>query len=209
VLGDRHTLEAEKFGRGRTLLLYQSRRREPSHRVAFLTPLAVALLVALIAGECAWRGAGAAEGDAAPGAEAISGPVLVVAPLPTVTPAPAYTATAEPVRAGPSSRGADTVERWRPLVEQYTDWDANLALRVLACESHGENVPNAQGSGAAGLFQLLGWEAKAVELYGLGASVWTPSVNVGVAHWIWSAEGGFGTSVGWRASQSCWMQGGW
>jgi hypothetical protein len=105
----------------------------------------------------------------------------------------------------PTSRGTrPAVVQWRPLLEQY-DWDVETALRVIDCESGGvPGVWNHQGSGAHGLFQLLGWEWKAYELYGVW-SVADPVVNVGVAYWIWAASGGtFGTSMGWRASVGCW-----
>lgn len=105
----------------------------------------------------------------------------------------------------PAARGTrPAVARWRQLVEQY-DWDVDEALRVIDCESGGvPSVWNHQGSGAHGLFQLLGWEWKAYELYGVW-SVADPAVNVGVAYWIWSASGGtFGTSMGWRSSARCW-----
>ncbi len=105
----------------------------------------------------------------------------------------------------PASRGTrPAVTRWRPLLEEYP-WDVATALRVLSCESDGD--PNARNpwSGAAGLMQLYGWEAKARELYGPHASVYDPVVNIGTAYWIWAADGGrFDGTMGWQASAGCW-----
>lgn len=116
----------------------------------------------------------------------------------------------EPDRYQPSSRGpirfleTEQVQQWRPLLEQY-DWPVETALRVIACESEGKAaVWNREGSGAHGLFQLLGWEAKAFELYGVW-SVADPEVNVGVAHYLYRAGGNrFNTRIGWSASAHCW-----
>lgn len=114
-------------------------------------------------------------------------------------------AHAEEERFEPSSR-SPRVERWRYLVEQYDDWNHDLALDVMWCESQGDpGVDNRQGSGAKGLYQLLGWEWLARKMFGPQASVYDPAVNVAVAHEIYVAAGRrFGTSMGWRASVGCW-----
>lgn len=110
-----------------------------------------------------------------------------------------------PWLAGSAHGEGGDVERWRPLVSQYDDWNADLALLVVSCESEGRPGATNPVTGAAGLFQLYGWEWKARELYGPGASVYDPAVNVGTAHWIWKAGGGrFGSRIGWQASQGCW-----
>lgn len=96
------------------------------------------------------------------------------------------------------------VERWRWLVEGY-EWDADLALAVIDCESDGDPGATNPYSGAAGLFQLYGWGWKARQLFGPMASVYTPWVNAEVAHWIWRADGRrFGGRAGWQASIGCW-----
>jgi hypothetical protein len=122
---------------------------------------------------------------------------------PTVTPAPTWTAEAE--RYEPVSRGGrdlDPVERWRGLVEQY-DWDVETALRVIRCESRGDpGVYNAQGSGAVGLFQTLGWQTLAWRLVGTG-DLTIPEVNVAVAHFLWRDSGGT-FRFHWYASRRCW-----
>ena len=109
----------------------------------------------------------------------------------------------------PASRGdriaaTEAVQRWRPLVSQYP-WDVELALKVIACESGGDpSVWNRQGSGAHGLFQLLGWEWLAFRLFGVW-DVSDPEVNTAIAHIIWRESGGrFGTGMGWAASVGCW-----
>jgi hypothetical protein len=109
-------------------------------------------------------------------------------------------------RFAPSSRGTrPAVSRWRPLLEQYPDWDVDTGLRVIDCESGGDPaVWNYQGSGAVGLWQLLGWEWLARRLFG-SALMTDPWVNTAVAHVIWLESGGrFGTSMGWAASAGCW-----
>lgn len=112
-------------------------------------------------------------------------------------------------RFAPTSRGSrvaatEAVQRWRPLVSQYP-WDVEVALRVIACESEGSpTVWNRQGSGAHGLFQLLGWEWLAFRMFGVW-SVADPAVNTAVAHVIWRESGGrFDTRMGWAASAGCW-----
>jgi len=117
-------------------------------------------------------------------------------------------AVEEPARYVPASRGeriaaTEQVQRWRELVSQY-DWNVDLALRVIACESEGNPLAQNPHSDARGLWQLLGWEPLAYRLHGVW-SVMNPYVATDLAYRIWEWGGRrFGTSIGWRASQFCW-----
>lgn len=107
----------------------------------------------------------------------------------------------------PSSRGVrEEVERWRPLISQY-DWDTDTALAVVLCESQGDPGAINPSSGAAGLFQLLGWDRFAARLFGRWVSVLDPSVNARVAYALY-LDSGARFSFHWRASMVCWG-GGW
>lgn len=103
----------------------------------------------------------------------------------------------------PSSRGTrPTVTQWRPLLSAY-DWDVDQALRVIDCESEGRpGVYNRQGSGAVGLFQLLGWSGLAERLFGT-RDLTNPWVNVAVAYVLW-ADSGSTFRWHWYASIGCW-----
>lgn len=83
----------------------------------------------------------------------------------------------------PRSSGGDGVEQWRGIIASYFDAaNVDAALRVVNCESRGR--PDAQsGDGAEGLFQVMPhWhQAKADVLFGPGASLYDPVVNVAVA----------------------------
>lgn len=134
-------------------------------------------------------------------AAAVAAPTPAV-PTPTAVPAmPTVEPAPEPAPPSPDE-SAGPVERWRALVASYPDWDPNVALAVIACESGGDPGAVNRSSGASGLFQLLGWEWLAEYLGGFGASVFDPSVNVAAAHWLWAQSGGFG--VHWAASRGCW-----
>jgi hypothetical protein len=120
-------------------------------------------------------------------------------------------------RFSPSSRGprasyeTDQVQQWRAAVDAYP-WPTETALLVIACESQGDpGVSNRDGSGATGLFQLLGWEWLAARLYGT-RDVTIPWVNIAVAYQLWRDAGGTfgwwgadGRAHGhWAASIGCW-----
>lgn len=77
------------------------------------------------------------------------------------------------------------VEQWRGMVAHFSGWDVDRMLRIMACESGGvPNITNRQGSGAAGLFQIMPfWQ-----------SVWPgdyfdPWINAAVAYQIWLQQG--------------------
>lgn len=106
-------------------------------------------------------------------------------------------------RFAPSSRGA--IERWRPLVEQY-DWDADTALLVILCESRGDPGAVNPESGAAGLWQLYGWDRFAARLFGRWVSLFDPDVNTRVA-WALYVDSGERFAFHWAASRSCWADG--
>src|SRR6476469_1147028 len=76
--------------------------------------------------------------------------LVAVAVAAVVLVAPAHADEVE--RFTPSSRGTrPEVTRWRPLLEEYADWDVDAGLRVIDCESGGDPaIWNRQGSGAVG-----------------------------------------------------------
>jgi soluble lytic murein transglycosylase-like protein len=173
--------------------------------------LAILLLLAIVA-----PGHAAAEDPARPAPSSRGGrsapvgvlvPVAVHTPAPEIQPTPTNVPTpaaADPV-AEPSPVEQDPVQRWRALVAAYPDWDPDLALAVIACESRGDPGAVNPRSGAAGLFQLLGWQRLADLLAGVGANLFDPSVNVAAAHWLWAHGGGFWWH--WAASRACWAPG--
>lgn len=96
------------------------------------------------------------------------------------------------------------VETWRSLVGAYfRTEDVDLALRVIACESHGDPAAQNPRSSAAGLFQHLTryWARRAAAAGFAGASVFDPEANVAAAAWLVYSDGGWSH---WRASQACW-----
>ena len=126
-------------------------------------------------------------------------PLTSTAPAPSPTP----TAPAEPASSADQPLvDPGPVERWRPLVAAYPDWDANLALAVIACESGGNPQAVNPSSGAKGLFQMLGWGWLADRLFGPRAQLDEPNVNVAAAHWLWSQTSTFDHD--WAASRACW-----
>lgn len=87
----------------------------------------------------------------------------------------------------PSYPYTEGVEQWRPMVDYY--WGKHGAtdrmLGIMHCESRGRWwVYNEQGSGAAGLFQIMpGWK-----------KVWAgdyldPWINAATAYQIWLVQG--------------------
>src|SRR5690242_11872068 len=82
------------------------------------------------------------------GGARLGGLVPVQSPSPTASPSSATAAPAESALPTPSipaapplvpdaSLDADPVDRWRPLVAAFADWDVDRALAVIACESAG------------------------------------------------------------------------
>lgn len=89
------------------------------------------------------------------------------------------------------------VEQWRTAVAHF--WPASevdTILRIIGCESGGDPyVPNAGGSGALGLLQIMPFWQR----------VWPgdytdPWTNLSVGYQIWLSQG-YGA---WRASAGCW-----
>jgi soluble lytic murein transglycosylase-like protein len=86
-----------------------------------------------------------------------------------------------PRPAPPSSGPVD----WKAIVARHP-WDVAIAERIVWCESRGN--PNAQnGSGATGLFQILGGS-------------FDPEANVASAYDMYRARGW----QPWSTSRSCW-----
>jgi soluble lytic murein transglycosylase-like protein len=103
-------------------------------------------------------------------------------------------------RPEPVARGADPVERWRSVVAIY-DWDADVALAIVRCESRGDPGAVNASSGATGLFQVMPrWQALANALHGRWVSLRDPSANTRVAYELYAT---FGWHP-WDASLACW-----
>jgi hypothetical protein len=71
-------------------------------------------------------------------------------------------------RTGSTFRGMGSdVEQWRSLVEAYFGANTDAALRVMACESGGNEYAKNPSSSASGLFQFLAstWERVTGEDY--------------------------------------------
>jgi len=86
----------------------------------------------------------------------------------------------------PSSVTVD-VETWRPLVGAYFPAShVDAALRVLACESHGNPGAVNPSSGASGLFQHMPryWADRSAAAGWAGADIMDPEANVAVAAWL-------------------------
>ena len=101
---------------------------------------------------------------------------------------------------------APEVRRWSEMVAAAGDWDVDEALSVIDCESGGD--PNARNrtSGAAGLTQLNGWGAKALDLFGRH-DLTDPWLNLQMAFYLWQQGGRrFDTQIGWIASVHCWAR---
>ncbi len=78
-----------------------------------------------------------------------------------------------------------TVERWRPLVDQYFTGvgESQMALGVMDCESDGDPQATNPSSGCAGLFQMRPayWPGRAAECGWAGASPFDAEANIAVA----------------------------
>ena len=121
-------------------------------------------------------------------------------PTPTQLPTQVATEPPAPVQAAatPVYRApvyAAGVEQWRELVASIMPADTvERWLRVMACESGGN--PNATGAaGELGLLQIMPYyhQAKADALFGAGANLYDPVVNVSVAYVI--SGGGYSFSA--------------
>lgn len=88
-------------------------------------------------------------------------------------------------RADVSPGGLPGVEQWRELVSQYP-WNADEALRVMACESGGD--PNAIGGANYGLMQINAVHQQKVRDGDL-ASLFDPAENLRVAALIYADQG--------------------
>lgn len=102
-------------------------------------------------------------------------PPVEATPTPKPPPQPGPTPVANPFR--------PSVERWRSLAHDvFPDRVVNEVLFIIQCESNGN--PNATGaSGEHGLMQVHPryHQAKADQLFGTGASLYDPFVNLSVA----------------------------
>lgn len=83
--------------------------------------------------------------------------------------------------------GVAGVEQWRDEVAAYGDWDVDLMLRIMGCESGGRANADNPSSTASGLFQILG-------------GPYDPVANIALAHSMWSTRG----TQPWNSSRSCW-----
>ncbi|MEA2009530.1 MAG: transglycosylase SLT domain-containing protein, partial [Actinomycetota bacterium] len=93
--------------------------------------------------------------------------------------------------------GADPVERWRPLVEQYFAPERiDEALSIIDCESNGD--PNARNprSSASGLFQFLDrtWLHSSEQAGFEGETPFSPEANIAAAAWLVEYSLGIGDS---------------
>jgi hypothetical protein len=152
-----------------------------------------------------------------PGLALLAFCLLLAAALPFPARADPDAESTKPAIAEEAPRYASTgrgsrweVMRWASMLEEYDDWDVQVALRVIDCESEGNPAALNPWSGAKSLFQLLGWEWLAARLYGT-RDVFIARVNIGVAHYLWREHGAFGwfDSHGrprghWAASIYCW-----
>ncbi len=118
-------------------------------------------------------------------------------PIPIPTPTVSIPIYREPshVSSASESRAVSGVEQWRYLVIQYFGDTPNVqkVLNIMSCESGGD--PNATGIyGHRGLMQELPeyHQAKADSLFGPGANLYDPEVNIAVARVI---SGGYNFSA--------------
>lgn len=105
---------------------------------------------------------------------------------PTTT-SPSTTTTSTSGGGGGPWNHPPSVERWRPLVQQFFPGNrVEEALRIIDCESNGD--PNAYNpySGASGLFQFLPstWASTAPKAGYGGYSVFDPEANIASAAWL-------------------------
>lgn len=87
----------------------------------------------------------------------------------------------------PAYAYVEGVEQWRPMVDYY--WGKHGAttamLKIMQCESRGRWwVMNEQGSGAAGLFQIMPFWKKL-----WAGDYLDPWINAATAYQIWLVQG--------------------
>lgn len=104
------------------------------------------------------------------------------------TPGPIARAAAP--RPPPTKPNTGGVEQWRPLLAAYGDWDVDLMLAIMRCESGGNPDARNASSGAAGLLQI----------YPARAGSFDPVTNIAQGHAKWAASG----YSPWVSSRSCW-----
>lgn len=91
-----------------------------------------------------------------------------------------------------AAKVSESVEQWRPLVEQYfLPGDVPWAMRVMQCESGGDPDAANPRSSARGLFQHLGryWPERSEKARWGGASIFDPEANIAVAAWLFYTGG--------------------
>lgn len=98
-----------------------------------------------------------------------------------------YESMFQPVLPPPSYPYTEGVEQWRAMVDYY--WGKHGAtdrmLAIMHCESRGRWwVYNEQGSGAAGLFQIMPFWKKV-----WGGDYLDPWINAATAYQIWLDDG--------------------
>jgi len=150
----------------------------------------------------------------------VASTTTTIAPGTTTTTAPATTTTTTaPTTTIPTDTTTTTqviepppstivvppgTEPWVALVQaHFNDADVQLALNVIYCESRGDSGATNSYSGAAGLFQHLPkyWDERSTNAGYVGASIYDPTANVGVAAWLVYYGGGW---KHWNASAGCW-----
>ncbi|MCZ6739097.1 MAG: transglycosylase SLT domain-containing protein [Actinobacteria bacterium] len=80
-----------------------------------------------------------------------------------------------------------SVERWRPLVQQFFPGNrVEEALRIIDCESNGNPDAYNPYSGASGLFQFIPstWASAAPKAGYGGRSAFEPEANIATAAWL-------------------------
>lgn len=112
-------------------------------------------------------------------------------PIPTPTPLPPLPAQVSAAAPPPIHGGSfePNVERWRGLVERFfVGWTVDKVLTIMTCESHGN--PTAENGVHKGLMQVSQYwhQAKADALFGPGANLFDPEVNIAVSRVISDGE---------------------
>ncbi len=94
--------------------------------------------------------------------------------------------TAVPEVQEAATTGSSTVAAsadWRSLIEQWDDWDADVMLRIIACESGGSSTAVSPGGANVGAYQLN-------QVHGYSYEQMTdPATSTALAHDIWLSQG--------------------
>lgn len=101
----------------------------------------------------------------------------------------------------PTQKGA---EGWRKLAERYfKPGDVDRAIKVIQCESGGDQYAANPHSSARGLFQHLGrfWKERSAKAGVPGADIFDPEAQMVVAAWLVYEQGGWRH---WYPSKHCW-----